>query len=358
MLSFDFFFFLLLLSCLYSIRDTLHRFVERSPCRVVGQKTMLGSLPSVVLVTGGAGLVGRAVEVVTKRNACADERWVFLSRHDADLRSMAATRCVFERHKPTHVLHLAARVGGLFKNMAAPVEMWIDNVSINNNVLECCRTYGVRKAVSCLSTCIFPERATYPIGEETLHDGPPHYSNEQYAYAKRMIDVLNRAYNKEYGCRFTSVIPTNVYGPHDNYNLQDSHVIPGLIHKFYLAKRENKPMVVMGSGRPLRQFVYSEDLAELIVWVLRHYEEVEPIILSVDECDELCIADVAKLIAQSIGFTGNIVFDPSKADGQYRKTADNAKLRRYLPDYRFTPVAEGIQRSVEWFIANYDVARK
>ncbi|KEG11662.1 GDP-L-fucose synthetase [Trypanosoma grayi] len=313
---------------------------------------------SVILVTGGSGLVGKAIETVQQRDPRADERWVFLSSRDADLTSMEATKAVFEKYKPTHVIHLAAKVGGLFKNMKQPVEMWLDNVAINNNVLECCRVYGVQKLVSCLSTCIFPDKTTYPINEKMLHDGAPHFSNEAYAYAKRMMDVLNRAYRNEYGCNFTCVIPTNIYGPHDNFNLEDSHVVPGLIHKFYMAKQDGKSMTVMGTGKPLRQFIYSEDLAELMIWVLREYTEVEPIILSVGESDEVSIADVVKMIAESMDFKGEIIFDTTKADGQFKKTADNSKLQKYLPNYKFTPMQEGINRSVKWFIENYSAARK
>lgn len=312
----------------------------------------------VILVTGGTGLVGKAIETVSRASPVEGETWVFLSSRDADLTNYASTRSVFERHHPTHVIHLAAKVGGLFKNLKYKVQMWKENIDINNNVMECCREFGVEKLVSCLSTCIFPDKTTYPIDETMLHTGPPHCSNEGYAYAKRMIDVLNRCYHEQYGCNFTSIIPTNIYGPHDNYHLEDSHVIPGLIHKFYLAKKHGTPMTVMGSGKPLRQFIYSEDLARLTLWVLRDYQERDPIILSVGEEDEVSIADVAKMIAEAMDFRGELVFDTTKADGQFKKTASNAKLRRYLPDYRFMPMRDAIQRSVDWFVANYETCRK
>jgi GDP-L-fucose synthase len=315
-------------------------------------------MSKVVMVTGGSGLVGKAIEAVVARDPKPDETWVFLSSKDADLTNMLSTRSVFERVRPTHVIHLAAKVGGLFKNMKYRVEMWKDNVDINNNVMECCREFKVVKLVSCLSTCIFPDKTTFPIDETMLHNGPPHFSNEGYAYAKRMIDVLNRSYREEYGCNFTSVIPTNIYGPHDNYNLEDSHVVPGLIHKFYNAQKSGTNMTVMGTGKPLRQFIFSEDLAALMVWTLREYTEAEPIILSVGEEDEVSIRDVVETIAKAMKFTGEIVFDTTKADGQFKKTANNAKLRRYLPNFTFTPFADGIQKSVEWFVANYESARK
>lgn len=312
----------------------------------------------VVLVTGGSGLVGSGIQASNARNPVPNEEWVFLTSKDADLTDLASTRAVFEKYKPTHVIHLAAKVGGLFKNMAQPVEMWNDNVSINDNVMRCAKEFKVEKLVSCLSTCIFPDKTTYPINETMLHDGAPHCSNEPYAYAKRMVDVLSRAYRREYGSNFVCVIPTNIYGPHDNYHLQDGHVVPALIHKFYLAKKNNTPMTVFGTGKPLRQFIYSEDLGELMVWVMRQYSEEEPIILSVGEEDEVAIKDVVKMIADAFEYTGELHFDTTKADGQFKKTADNSKLRRYLPEYKFTPMNEGIKKSVDWFVANYETARK
>jgi len=317
---------------------------------------------SVILVTGGSGLVGEALKKIatspTEKAVHPHEQWIFLSSKDADLRDAAQTEALFQKYKPTHVIHLAAFVGGLYRNMKYGVEFYRYNMAMNMNVLDCCHRYKVEKLVSCLSTCIFPDKTTYPIDETMIHNGPPHFSNEPYAYAKRMIDVQNRAYSKQYGCKFTSVIPTNIYGPHDNYHLEDSHVIPGLIHKFYLAKKNRTNMVVWGSGAPLRQFIYSEDLANLFLWVLRHYDEPDPIILSVDEDAEVTIREVVEAIAEASGFEGKIEFDTSKADGQYKKTASNKKLRRYLPDFKFTPIREGILKSVKWFEEHYGEARK
>jgi len=191
-----------------------------------------------------------------------------------------------------------------------------------------------------------------------LHDGPPHSSNAGYAYAKRMVDTMNRAYNEEYGCNFTSIIPTNIYGPSDNYNIQSGHVIPGLIHKCFIAKRDGTPFSIWGSGTPLRQFMYSEDLAKLTLWVMRDYHSPEPIICSVDESAEVSIRDVALAVAKGMDFEGEVVFDSTKADGQFKKTASNKKLRTHLPDYKFVEMEDGIRRSCEWFSANYATARK
>jgi len=317
-------------------------------------------MSSVVLVTGGSGLVGQAIKeyVEDDQNALPGETWVFLSSKDGDLRSRKDTESIFEKYQPTHVIHLAAKVGGLFANMSQKVEFFRENILINDNVMECCRIYKVEKLVSMLSTCVFPDKTTYPIDETMLHDGPPHPSNEGYAYAKRLIDTMNRAYAEEYKCNFTSIIPTNIYGKNDNFSIKNGHVIPGLIHKCYLAKQENKPFVIWGSGTPLRQFVYSRDLAELTVWVMREYNEPDPITLSVDEEDEVSIKDVAMAVVKAMKFEGPVEFDTSKADGQFKKTAGNKKLRSYRPDYKFTSIDEGIQKSVDWFVENYESCRK
>jgi len=317
---------------------------------------------SVILVTGGSGLVGKgvqeALELAENAPFASSEQWVFLTSKDGDLRDFEATKAIFEKHKPTHVLHLAAFVGGLFRNLKYKVEFYRYNVQMNDNVMECCRIYKVKKLVSCLSTCIFPDKTSYPIDETMVHNGAPHLSNEGYAYAKRMIDVMNRCYHDEYGCMFTSVIPTNIYGKYDNFNVQDGHVIPGLIHKCYLAKKNNTDFTLWGTGSPLRQFIYNVDLARLMIWTLRNYESIEPLILSVDESAEVSIKDVAHMVAEGMGFTGSIVQDTTKSDGQYKKTASNAKLRKLLPDFEFTSMKDGIKAACEWFSANYETARK
>jgi GDP-L-fucose synthase len=313
---------------------------------------------SVVMVTGGSGLVGMAIKDFVEANPREGEEWVFLSSKDGDLRVRADTEAIFDKFKPTHVIHLAAKVGGLFANLAQKVEFYRENTLINDNIMELCRITKVKKLVSFLSTCIFPDKTSYPIDETMLHNGPPHPSNEGYAYAKRLIDTLNRAYAEEYGCNFTSIIPTNIYGPHDNFSIQNGHVIPGLVHKCYIAKKEGKPFTIWGSGTPLRQFIYSLDLAELTVWVMREYHSPDPITISVDEAAEVSIKDVALSVAKAMNFEGEVVFDTDKADGQFKKTACNKKLRKYRPEYEFTTIDDGIQKVVDWFVANYEGARK
>jgi GDP-L-fucose synthase len=309
-----------------------------------------------ILVTGGTGLVGKAIEKITSQHQC-----IFMSSRDADLSQWTDTITYFERIKPTYVIHLAANVGGLFKNMTQKVDMLEKNVLINMNVLRAAHQVKVKKLIACLSTCIFPDKTSYPINETMLHNGAPHTSNDAYAYAKRLLETQCKAYQEQYGDDFICIIPTNIYGAHDNFHLEDAHVIPALIHKCYLAKRENKPFIISGTGKPLRQFIYSEDLAKLIIWTLENYHGKDSIILSVGEDEEVSIGYIAKLIALYMGHMDTIVFDTTKPDGQYKKTADNSKLMKLLlrekNDFRFTSIEDGLLHTVKWFVDNYDIAR-
>merc|ERR1712147_238052 len=300
-----------------------------------------------ILVTGGSGLVGNGIKSAWQKEQRDDEEFFWMSSKDANLCDRAATKAMFEKVKPTHVIHLAAKVGGLYGNMKANLEFFRINMQINDNVLSLSHEFGVKKVVSCLSTCIFPDKTTYPIDETMVQNGPPHSSNYGYSYAKRMIDVMNRGYNQQYGCNFTSVIPTNVFGAHDNFNLEESHVIPGLVHKLHTCTRTepHKPFTVWGTGKARRQFIWSEDLGRLFLWVMREYQETEPIILSVSGDEELSIDEAAKAVAKAYNFNGEWIYDTTRSDGQYKKTASNDKLRKYLPDFKFTPFDVAMQKN-------------
>ncbi len=325
-----------------------------------------------VLVTGGSGLVGQAIKhIIETTTDYSQYQFAFASTKTVDFRSMHETRMLFERVRPTYVIHLAARVGGLFKNLNEKLRMYEDNMDINHNVVRCCYEYCVEHSIHCLSTCVFPDKIEYPIQEEDLHNGPPHESNEGYAYAKRMLELHTRLYNtnaRTIGAgamtgAMTCVIPTNVYGPYDNFNLEDSHVIPGLIHRAYLAKRDGTDFVVKGSGTPLRQFIHSEDLARLILWNLFDYpRRGETMILAPNPEDEVSIKTVAEMIATALDIPEcRVKFQTEFSDGQYKKTASNNRLRTMLlnyPDFKFKNIENGISSTIEWFINNYDKARK
>lgn len=323
----------------------------------------------VVLVTGGSGLIGQAIRKMSEEMDCG-HKWVFLSFADADLRKEEDARHVFEKHRPDYVIHLAARVGGLYRNLAEKVDMYEDNMAINHNVISFANYYGVKKTVLCLSTCVFPDKPPlredgerYPFDESALHEGPPHPSNEGYAYAKRMMELQARLYNQRNstfgGPQFVCVIPTNVYGPHDNFHLEDSHVIPGLVHRCYLAKRDNTDLVVRGTGTAVRQFIHSGDLAARIVMVLfvvKPDDMPNGMILAPSE--EHSIKSIVHFIADATGLPRErIRYDESYGDGQYRKTASNALMRNQIHG-RFKPLEEGIRETVQWFQENFDTARK
>ena len=296
------------------------------------------------LVTGGTGLVGSAIiaDVKVGRNY--------------DLTNPQICDSMFNEHKPTHVIHCAAKVGGLGGNMNYKGEYFHNNIMINTNVIESARKSGVTNLVSFLSTCVFPDNIEYPLTEKKIHLGEPHFSNYPYAYAKRMADIQIRAYREQYGVKYTSVIPCNIYGPNDNFSLEHGHVIPMLMHKLYLAQQRNEDFVVWGSGKPLREFIFSKDVAKLAEWALNNYDESEPIIFSTS--NEISIMDLVDLLVTEFEFKGKVIFDDSKPDGQFRKPSDNSKLRSYLPDFEFTSIEEGIKETVYWFKENYDRARK
>ncbi len=309
-----------------------------------------------ILVTGGTGLVGKGIESIC--NEYKDIEFIFLSSKDCNLLIKEETYKTFCKHQPDVIIHLAANVGGLFKNMNYKVQMFEENIIMNMNVLRSAHRCNIQRVISCLSTCIFPDKTTYPIDETMLHDGPPHSSNDAYAYAKRMLEIQSKAYQENYNRDYICVIPTNIYGPHDNFHLEDGHVIPSLIHQCYLSKKEGIPFVIKGSGKPLRQFIYNEDLARFILWVVLEYSERESIILSVGEEDEVSIRDVGRCIAREFEYEDHIIFDTSFSDGQYKKTANNKKLLSYLPNPQFTKMSDGIKKTVKWFNENYPKIRK
>lgn len=310
-----------------------------------------------ILITGGTGMVGRGIKAIVdgkfkSQLFTPDElkkyTFVYLGSKDADLCDLKQTTDIFEKHKPDAVIHLAGNVGGLFKNMSQNLKMFEDNIKINMNVVSMCKHSGVKHGIFCLSTCIFPDHIEqYPITESMLHDGRPHQSNEGYSYAKRMLEIHSRLHSTSDELNYQCVIPTNVYGPHDNFDKEQSHVAPALIRRCNESKQSNEPFVVFGSGTPLRQFIYVYDLADLILWNLLKNKSTKPMILA--PSTEISIAELAKTIAKSYEYINHTEFDTNYADGQYRKTVSNAYLKSKLPDYKFTTFQKGIQKTVDWF---------
>ena len=300
-----------------------------------------------ILVTGGYGLVGSEFK---------SDNYYRLSSKQTDLRIGKDVDLLLTENSFDGLIHCAGRVGGIAANMNFKGEYFYENVMINTNIIESARKNNIKNLVAFLSTCVFPDQVEYPLNESKIHLGPPHTSNDAYAHAKRMSDIQIRAYKEQYGLNYKSVIPTNIYGPNDNYNIDNGHVIPSLIHKCYLARENKTDFTIWGTGTPLREFIFSRDVARLTEWVLHNYEENEPIILSTSE--EISIKDVVNIIVELMDFKGNIKWDSSKTDGQFRKPSDNSKIKNYLPDFKFTPLYEGLKETIEYFEKNYNIIRK
>ena len=299
-----------------------------------------------ILVTGGNGLVGS--EFVGKQ-------YYKPTSKEYNLIDKEKTNLLMFKGFDS-VIHCAGKVGGVGGNMNYKGEFFYDNIMINTNVIETARLHGVKNLVAFLSTCIFPNEVEYPLTEKKIHLGPPHFSNDAYAYAKRMVDVQIRAYREQYGLNYKSVIPTNIYGPNDNYNIQTGHVVPSLIHKCYLARENKTDFTIWGSGKPLREFIFSKDVAKLTQWVLENYNEPEPIILSTS--NEITIKELVDIIVEIMNFKGNVKWDLTKPDGQYRKPSDNSKIKKYLPDFQFTDLYNGLKETIEYFQNNYTIIKK
>ena len=297
-----------------------------------------------LLVTGKNGLVGSEMK--------AD---ITVGR-EFDLRSPNETDRLITTHKPTHVIHCAAKVAGLGGNMAAMGEYFYDNLMINTNVIESCRKNGVKRLMVFSSTCVFPADVVYPLTEDKIHLGPPHETNYGYGYAKRMAEVQIKAYNQQYGTEYFTVIPCNMYGPNDNYNLETSHVIPSLIHKVYLAKLNNTDVSVWGSGESLREFIYTKDVVNITTMLMENYTDTKPIILSTSI--EVSIKEIITIICDIMEFKNEVVFDTSKPEGQFRKPSDNSYLKSIIGDYEFTPLRVGLEETIKYFIENYGTIRK
>jgi GDP-L-fucose synthase len=298
-----------------------------------------------VLITGGSGMVGNALKELIP-NA------FFVSSENCDLRSEQDTKYMFKHLKPTKVIHLAAKVGGVKANSEQLGLFYTDNIRINTNVLHYSMIYKVEKVLSLLSTCIYPDKVNYPLTEEQIHNGPPHESNYGYAYAKRMIDIQSRSYRKQYGCNFITAVPNNLFGEHDNFDLNNSHVVPAMIRKMYEAKQKNKDVILWGDGTPLREFTYSRDLAQILLFLLNSYNNEEPI--NIGNTKEYSIKQIAELIANKVQFNGKIVWDTTKPNGQHKKPSDNSKLISFGFDKNgYTNINDALTNVCNWYKLNY-----
>jgi len=294
------------------------------------------------LITGGSGLVGSFLHGGKKPQ-----------RADVDLLDEKSLNDYITHNDITNVIHCAGKVGGIKANMENNASFFRENLLMGLNVFESCRKNNVEKLIVFLSTCIFPNKVSYPLTPDQIFSGPPHSSNYGYSYAKRMLYVLEKSYREQYGLNSISIIPCNIYGPHDNFNLNDGHVLPALVHKFYSATQNNSDVEIWGTGEEKREFLFAEDLHDIISWILNNYVEEEPLIISPNE---VSIRDVVEIIKEEFDFRGNIIYNSERC-GQLKKPSDSSRLNElFSPNY--TSLETGIKKTVKWFIENYEHARK
>lgn len=281
---------------------------------------------SKIYIAGHRGMVGSAIYRRLKKDGF--ENFVFRTSDELDLRNQQAVADFFAKEKPDYVFLAAAKVGGILANNTYRAEFLYDNLMIQSNVIENSYRQGIKKLLFLGSSCIYPKLAPQPLKEDYLLTGLLEHTNEPYAIAKIAGIKMCDAYRSQYGCNFISVMPTNLYGPNDNYDLKTSHVLPALIRKFHEAKVNNESeVVVWGSGAPRREFLHADDMADACVFLIKNYSEEGLINIGVGE--DLSIKELAEMIKDIVGYKGKIVFDSSKPDGTPRKLMDISKLSSF-----------------------------
>ena len=299
-----------------------------------------------IYVAGHRGLVGSAI--VRKLQAEGFANLVLRTSSELDLRDQAAVARFFEEEQPEYVFLAAAKVGGIVANNSYPAEFIYDNLMIQANIIHHSWKNGVRKLLFLGSTCIYPKLAPQPIKEEYLLTGPLEPTNEAYAVAKIAGITMCQSYNRQYGTTFISAMPTNLYGPHDNFDLETSHVLPALLRKFHEARVAGADRVVVwGTGAPLREFVHVDDVADACLFLMASYGESD--IVNIGSGEEITIKELALLIKDIVGFTGELVFDASKPDGTPRKLSDVSRLHGLGWRHRIG-LREGVRTTYEWYL--------
>ena len=301
-----------------------------------------------VFVAGHRGLVGSAI--VRHLEALGCRNLLVRARSELDLRNQQDVDRFFREEKPEVVFLAAARVGGILANSTWPADFLLDNLAIQTNVIHAAWTHGARKLLFLGSSCIYPRLAPQPIKEEYLLTGPLEATNEAYAIAKIAGLKLAAAYHAQYGFSTISLMPTNLYGPGDNFDLETSHVLPALIRRFHEAKISSSPAVALwGTGTPRREFLYVDDLADAACFLMETYKSADP--LNVGVGDDLTICELAALVARVVGYSGRIMFDSSRPDGTPRKLLDVSRLSALGWRARI-PLGQGIASTYEWYLAH------
>jgi GDP-L-fucose synthase len=319
--------------------------MRRQVCNLRGRVRLLPMSAERLFLAGHRGLAGSAI--LEELQAAGYQNVITRTRDELDLTRHDAVRKFFEEQRPQVVVIAAAKVGGIQANHDFPVEFLLENLKIQNNLIELSHQYQVRKLLLLGSSCIYPKMAPQPIPESALLTGPLEPTNEAYAIAKIAGIKLCQAFAREYGKNFICAMPTNLYGPRDNFDLASSHVLPALLRKMHEAKLTGQPAVtIWGSGKPRREFLYSADLAKACRFLLESYDSPE--VINVGCGEDVTIQELAQLIAEVVGFTGELHFDASKPDGTPRKLLDISKIKA-LGWQPKIPLREGIARTYTWY---------
>jgi GDP-L-fucose synthase len=307
-----------------------------------------------IFVAGHRGMVGSAIHRRLLKDGFT--RVIGRTRSELNLLDRRSVREFFEQERPSIVIDAAAKVGGILANNEQPVEFLLQNLTIQNNLIEAAADTGTRKLLFLGSSCIYPKMAPQPISEDSLLTGPLEPTNDAYAIAKIAGIKLCQSYARQYGKNFISAMPTNLYGPHDNYDLRNSHVLPALIRKVHEAKQAGaKNIAVWGSGNPRREFLHTDDLADACVFLLEHYDQ--PDLINVGCGEDVTIRELAETVCNVLGFEGTLEFDPTKPDGTPRKLLDIQKIKSLGWSPKI-PLREGIADAYDWFIKNQSTARQ
>jgi GDP-L-fucose synthase len=299
-----------------------------------------------ILITGGSGLLGSEINIEKSHKPTSKQ---------LDLLDYNQLRRFIIDNRIKKIIHCAAFVGGVEANKNKLYDFFAHNMQMNMNVLRACQEFNLQDNIFILSTCVFPAHG-YPYTEEALHSGEPHPTNYGYAYAKRMLEVGARSLRDQYGIRSTCLIPCNLYGINDNYDLENGHVIPSLIHKCYNAKNNYTDMVVWGNGNPEREFMYANDMARVIEQV-NSYNGKLPSKMIVSPGIQHSIKDVVSIIARKMKFNGNIKYDESMPNGILRKPSINQVFQNYFPEFKFTDIEQGLNDTINAFVGKYPNVR-
>lgn len=299
-------------------------------------------------MAGHRGLVGSAILRLLQQGGYTN--LVYRMHKELDLTDQRSVKDFFDLEKPEYVFLAAAKVGGIYANNTYPAEFIFSNLEIQNNVIHQSYLHGVKKLCFLGSSCIYPKLAPQPMKEEYLLTGKLEPTNEPYAIAKIAGIEMANSYNRQYGTNYISVMPTNLYGPNDNFDLQSSHVLPALIRKFVEAKKNNAPSVVLwGTGTPRREFLYVDDMADACIFLMNTYDGSE--FVNIGTGEEVTILQLAEIIKSEVGFSGKLEFDATKPDGTPRKLLDVSKLHS-LGWKAKVSLRDGIKRTIEWYVAN------